>query len=80
MTTTTILAAIGALILILHTATRIPAALAELLLACLPLLRAVSELRAALRAHPPQTAESLTDKTPALPPDGTNVHHDDRDQ
>ncbi|WP_214105565.1 hypothetical protein [Acrocarpospora catenulata] len=46
--TTTILAAIGALTLILHTAVRLPAALAELLRAFLPVITTLAELRAAL--------------------------------
>ncbi|WP_214105461.1 hypothetical protein [Acrocarpospora catenulata] len=46
--TSTILAAVGALTLILHTATRLPAALAELLRAFLPVIAALTELRTAL--------------------------------
>ncbi|MEO3861421.1 hypothetical protein [Acrocarpospora sp. B8E8] len=46
--TTTILAAIGALTLILHTAARLPHALADLLRAFLPVINALDELRAAL--------------------------------
>ncbi|GES25233.1 hypothetical protein Aple_081320 [Acrocarpospora pleiomorpha] len=54
--TTTILAAIGGATLILHTATRLPAALTDLVRACLPLLTAISDLRAALprRRRPPR--------------------------
>ncbi|WP_170990730.1 hypothetical protein [Herbidospora galbida] len=46
--TTTILAAIGALTLILHTAARLPQALADLLRAFLPVIAVFAELRAAL--------------------------------
>ncbi|WP_170991216.1 hypothetical protein [Herbidospora galbida] len=46
--TTTILAAIGALTLTLHTATRLPHALADLLRAFLLVISAFGELRAAL--------------------------------
>jgi hypothetical protein len=46
--TSTILAALGAAVLILHTASRLPAALADLLRACLPLVQAARDLWAAL--------------------------------
>lgn len=45
MNTTTILAAIGAIALILNTATRIPDALVELLHACRPVFAALRDLR-----------------------------------
>ncbi|MBO4269145.1 hypothetical protein [Microbispora triticiradicis] len=45
--TSTILAALGAAALILHTAVRLPAALTDLLRACLPLVHAVRDLHAA---------------------------------
>jgi len=48
MTITTILAAIGATALILHTAVRIPYALTELLRACKLTVAAFHELRAAI--------------------------------
>ncbi|MFB9877572.1 hypothetical protein ACFFMN_06485 [Planobispora siamensis] len=67
MTTTTILAAIGALTLILHTASRIPAALADFLRACLPLLRVINDLRAALSRPHPQTDNALPPADDSLP-------------
>jgi hypothetical protein len=51
--TTTILAGIGAATLILHTAIRVPYALAALLRACIPVVTALRELRAALTRRPP---------------------------
>ncbi|MBA2897746.1 hypothetical protein [Nonomuraea soli] len=78
MTTTTILAAIGALILILHTATRIPTALADLLRACLPLLHAVHDVRTALRARPPHTGPG-SGTTPAVSDRDLTPRRDDYD-
>ncbi|MGN9840566.1 hypothetical protein ACTMTI_20815 [Nonomuraea sp. H19] len=46
--TSTILAAIGAAVLILHTATRLPRALADLLRAFLPVVAALRELYTAI--------------------------------
>ena len=48
MTTTEILAVIGGITLILTAATRIPAALAEFLRACIAVATAARELRTAL--------------------------------
>ena len=52
MTATAVLATIGAVVLILTAATRIPAALTEFLSACSGTVKAARELRTAL-THPP---------------------------
>ncbi len=67
MTTTMILAAIGATALILTAAARIPSALAEFLRACVPVITAVRELRAALRERTPHNDRPTTDEDPGVP-------------
>ncbi|MFE6868717.1 hypothetical protein ACFVFS_19425 [Kitasatospora sp. NPDC057692] len=49
MDLTTLLAAIGGLVLLLGAIARLPTAAAEVVRACIPLLKAVAELRAAAR-------------------------------
>jgi hypothetical protein len=55
MTTTGILAVIGGITLILTAATRIPAALAEFLRACILVAAAARDLRTALTTRAPAT-------------------------
>jgi hypothetical protein len=49
MTSTTVLAVIGGMVVILVAAARIPAAAAELIRACILLVDAIKDLRAALQ-------------------------------
>ena len=60
MTTTEILAVIGGITLILTAATRIPAALAEFLRACILVATAARELHAALTARAPRDNPAVT--------------------
>jgi Sec-independent protein translocase protein TatA len=55
MTSTTVLAMIGGIVVILVAAARIPAAAAELIRACILVVDALKDLRAALRRSIPQT-------------------------
>ncbi|MGP3919033.1 hypothetical protein [Nonomuraea sp. 10N515B] len=74
--TSTILAALGAAVLILHTATRLPVALADLLRACLPLAHALRDLRAAFTARdnsctpPPSVPDARPAPAPGDLPEG----------
>lgn len=62
MTSTTVLAVIGGIVVILVAAARIPAAAAELIRACILLVDAVRDLRTALQRT--ATRASADEKTP----------------
>ncbi|MFD4866875.1 hypothetical protein [Streptomyces sp. NPDC058412] len=57
MTLTTILALIGGIVIILGAAARIPNATAELIRACIPVINAFHELRAALKRTTPRARQ-----------------------
>jgi hypothetical protein len=67
---TAILAVIGGITLILTTAARIPAALAEFLRACILVAAAARELRTALAKRAPRDDSALTE-----PPSAENSGH-----
>jgi hypothetical protein len=67
MTATMIMAVIGGTVVVLTAAARIPAALTELLRACIPVAAAIHELRAALSGHPPHD-DSAPSEDPAPAP------------
>jgi Sec-independent protein translocase protein TatA len=62
MISTTVLAVIGGMAVILVAAARIPAAAAELIRACIVLVDAIKDLRAALRRPAPDASADA--KTP----------------
>jgi Sec-independent protein translocase protein TatA len=62
MTSTTVLAVIGGMVVILVAAARIPAAAAELIRACILLVDAIKDLRSALQRPTPDA--SANGKTP----------------
>ena len=61
MSTTAILAVIGGITLILTTAVRVPAALAEFLRACILVANAARELRTALAKRTPRDDSALVE-------------------
>jgi hypothetical protein len=63
--TTTILAAIGGITLILTAATRLPAALAEFLRACILVAAAARDLRNAFAKHTPRDATARAERLSA---------------
>jgi hypothetical protein len=83
VTTTEILAAIGGITLILSTAARIPAALAEFLRACILVVTAARELRTALArrvpgdgpAHSGNPVQSVQ-RTPVIRADDSGNRHE----
>ncbi|MFF5573132.1 hypothetical protein [Streptomyces luteogriseus] len=58
MTLTTILAVIGGIVITLGAAARIPNATAELIRACIPVINALHELRAALKRTTPRAGQT----------------------
>jgi hypothetical protein len=66
VTLTTVLAAIGGIVIIIGAVARIPHAMAELVRACVPVIGACHELRAAFGRSVPQTGRKKS---------GTSTRH-----